>query len=154
MKRADELNFELARAAVAQLAPAELPVLDGLGLDFIEAASAPRAGDGALGFDVQQLTFAVVASQCAVASGAVIMKFFESLASESATSAAKGIANALKKRRGAPTTGGPRAAAPRLDPGQLAAVRKTAFDKAQQSGLSEAQAGLMADALIGSLSTM
>jgi hypothetical protein len=152
MKRADELNFELARAVVAQISPDELPVLDGLGLDFVEAASAPKAGDGALGFDVQHLTLAVVASQCAVASGAVIMEFLKSIASESATNAAKGLADALKKRRGATATNSP--PPPKLDPSQLALVHKKACDKARQAGLSEGQAGLIADALVGSLATM
>ncbi|AQA04954.1 hypothetical protein BVC93_23945 [Mycobacterium sp. MS1601] len=149
MKRADELSFELARAAVAQLSPAELPVLDGLGIEFVEASSAPTGGDGALGFDVTQLTFAVVASQCAVASASVVAEFFKAAAGESGTSLAKALASRIKQRRQS-ASAVPKPPVP-LDPALLMEVRKRAFEQARQSGLDESAAKLMADALVGSL---
>ncbi len=161
VKRADDLSFELTRSVLTRLAPAEVPLIDSLGLEFIEAASSPKSSDGALGFDVDQFAFAVAASSCAVAAKDYVLElarnaaaeFSKSLASESANGVVKALANSLKRKRGAPAAATPPPKGPpiTLDPAQISEVRKRAYAHACGIGLPEQKAALIADAIAGSL---
>jgi hypothetical protein len=154
VKRADELSFELTRAVLTQISPDEVPMVDALGLEFVEAASAPHGGDGALGFDVESLSYAVAASSCAV----LVKDYLIELAKAAATELGKSLASeqgpslvkALRRKRGAEKDKQPTSSV-HLDPAEINEVRKRAFAHAQRIGMDEAKATLLADALAGSL---
>jgi len=158
MQRADELSFELTRAVLEQVSPEEVPMVDALGLEFVEAASAPHGGDGALGFDVASLSMAVAASSCAVLvkdylielAKAAATELGKSLAAEQGPNLIKSLVKALRRKRGAEKDKPPTTAV-QLDPAEISEVRKRAFAHAQRIGMDEAKATLLADALAGSL---
>lgn len=137
-------------------------MVDALGLEFVEAASAPHGGDGALGFDVASLSMAVAASSCAVLvkdyllelAKAAATELGKSLAAEQGPNLIKGLVKALRRKRGAEIEkdkAKPTAPAVQLDPAEITEVRKRALAHAQRIGLDEAKATLLADALAGSL---
>lgn len=154
--RADELSFELARAALDEVAPDEVPLLDALGLDFVEASSAPSQRDGALGFDVTQVAMAVAASSVAVAVKDYLLGTVEAFATDQGAEHLGRMVRRLKRRRR--TANGlvdPQGAGAEADvdlsPEEISEVRRRAFVHARGLGLSQAKADLLADAITGSL---
>ena len=143
----------MARAALEQVGPDEVPLLDALGLDFVEASSAPRQSDGALGFDVAQITMAVAASSVAVAVKDYVVGVLTTYASDEGAIRIRGLVSFFKRKRGVgDKSGSPRGddAAVALAEPELAEVRRRAFSHARGLGLSEAKANLLADAISGS----
>ena len=153
MGRADELSFELTRYVLEELGSEELPVLDALGLDFVEASSAPRPRDGALGFDVAQITVAMAASSVAVATRDYLVEVLKAHAADEGASALRSLINFFKHRRHSELDSGDRdgGVRPAFAQTEIAEVRKRAFVHARGLGLSEAKSNLLADAISGSL---
>lgn len=160
MSGADDLSFELARAMLVAASPEEVPVLDALGVDFVEASSRPSTGDGALGFDVGHLAMAVAASSVAVAAKDYLLEVAKKYAVDGGSSAIKALTKFLRGRRRSTDDGNTEAdsesgvadqTALRLDPEEVTEVRRRAYQHACGLGLSDAKASLLADALAGSL---
>ena len=146
--RADELSFELARAMLEAVGPDELPLLDALGVDFVQAASAGSSGDGALGFDVSQLSMALVAGSVAAISTDQIVE----MTIKQGADGVKELVKYLKRRRsesGSKNNGDDTAVV--LAANEITEVRKHAYQHACGLGLSKSKANLLADALAGSL---
>lgn len=152
----DPAIAEVARDLVAQLAPQELPVFRANSQAYFtdpERALKSRAPkDDMLGFGAgEAVTFMtpVVLAVVTDVFGFLAAEIKKSIASEGAAAASDLIRRVFKKFRGRE----PEAAdtAPPLRAEQIAQVRRLAFEKARQLKLSEPQAGLLADSLVGSL---
>jgi hypothetical protein len=151
--RADDLSFELARAVLDQVGPEEVPVLDALGLEFVEASSAPAGGDGALGFDVGQMTMAVAAASVAVAAKDYLISVTSQYASDEGANALRRLVKYLRRKRDAGSGSKDDSVDGNLAfaDAELAEVRRRTFEHARGLGLSEAKAQLLADAVSGAL---
>ncbi len=123
-----------------------------MGLDFVEAASAPIQRDGALGFDVTQVAMAVAASSAAVAVKDYVVAVAETYATDRGADLLGSMLAKMRKRR-SPGDKRPDAVEVELPPEQIAEIRRRAFTHARGLGLSDAKAGLLADAISGSLRT-
>ncbi len=147
-----ELAFELTRAALSEIEPAEVDVLDTLGTDFVVACRSNPSGDGALGFDVAQISIAVVSAS--VASG--VVDYLQTVTADFAKEEGKGLLQRLAKRlrtqrdeaagkKSAPDLGPP------LPDARIEQIRALAFRHARTLGLSEARAEVLASAMAGGL---
>ncbi|MGW4890842.1 hypothetical protein ACWEQL_01020 [Kitasatospora sp. NPDC004240] len=156
-RSADELVTRLARAAVAELAPAELELFEETSAAYFSAPAAVRgtaARPEPLGMGVELVE--------AVLSGVAL-----SVATEVVTRlglrAAGGVGQRLRPRlsrvfrrsRPAVADGPDPAAGPAplaaLGPAETVTLRRVAVDRARALGLDEARSGLLADAILGAL---
>ncbi len=151
----DELVRDLARVMVVEAAPDELPVFPALAdayfADPARALRAPRRRDSRgdpLEFGAAEVVVLVTPVAIAVASGVV-----QDLAAELARNAATRVTQAV--RRLLRLADGERA-----QPGEVglaltgercAEIRANVFDTAVAYGLSQDEAGLLADAVVGRL---
>jgi hypothetical protein len=143
----DEIVGSIGHELVSRLAPEELPLYPSLVKQF---QGAKRGGRGKESSDDQLLGFG--AAEAITMLTPVILSFtgsfWKALVAEAATDSAHGVVEYLKThllgRHGA-------AAGPPLTPGQLQHVRAVAEREARGLDISEAQAGLFADAMVGAL---
>ncbi len=148
-----ELAFELTRVGILAVEPSEVEVLDALGPDFVDASRAVRSGDGALGFDVGQISVAVVSASVA----GVMVEYLREVVRGYAVDEGKDVFERLLiklRRRGEPPADDGDGSAHLTDPlppEHLAAVRQLAFDHARALGLGERRATMLADAVAGGL---
>src|SRR5207244_3661269 len=145
-----QLEAEFARVLVVQLAPAELSLFGPISRAFFadpkRATAARSGGDEILGFGLAEtaglLTPAVLAVACHLA-----LYLTEEVGKAFAKAGADFVIEEVKRlfRRDP--------AAVKLDDAQLAQIRTMALDIARQFKLSNAKASLLADALVGHLSS-
>jgi hypothetical protein len=158
----DALVAELARSAVAQAAPEELPLFRATSEAYFEnpdALRAERSGDDMLGFGVDQAL--VLLTPVALAVSRDVLNFLveqlRAQAHEHGKDAIDRLVARLLHREGKPTTETPAAEAdgepPDLTEEQLKEVRSIALAKARQLKLAPDKAELLADSLVGSLAT-
>jgi hypothetical protein len=140
-----QLEAELGRALVAELAPGELPLFGAMSRAFFADPKRARptrgSGDDILGFGAAEaaglLTPAVLSAACQVA-----LYLTEELWKAFAKKAADFVAEEVKRLfRQEPT-------AVRLDQVQLARIRAITLETARQFKLSNARASQLADALV------
>ena len=148
----------LARNVVATVAPEELvvfePTRDAFRLGLAGTAGQRRRRHEALGYGIDG-TITLVTPVVLL----VITKVLDHLADELGERIAARGGGAVRRvwrrifrrHRAAPVSTS--AALPALTAGQLGEVREVAFDTARRAGLSEAKAGLVADALVGGLAS-
>jgi hypothetical protein len=144
---ADEIAASIGRELVSQLAPEELPLYPSL---VKQLHGAKRGRGGKASSDDQFLGFG--AAEAMTMLTPVILSFtgsfWKALVAEAADSSAHGVVEYLK----AHLPGRHEAkAAPPLTPGQLQLVRTVAEREARRLDISEGQAGLLADAMVGIL---
>jgi hypothetical protein len=141
-----QLEAELGRVLVGELAPGELPQFGAMSRAFFadpkRAKPTRRGGDDVLGFGAVEaaglLTPAVLSAACQVA-----LYLTEELWKAFSKKAADLVAEEVKRLfRREPT-------AVRLDQVQLARIRAIALETARQFKLSNAKASQLADALVG-----
>jgi hypothetical protein len=143
----DEIVGSIGRELVSRLAPEELPLYPSL---LKQSQDAKRGRRGRASSDDQLLGFG--AAEAMTMLTPVILSFsvsfWRALVAEAAQNSAHGMVEYLKAhlsgRHGA-------AAGPPLTPGQLQQVRTVAEREARRLDVSEAQAGLLADAMVGVL---
>jgi hypothetical protein len=156
----NQLAREIARGAIARVAPQELPIFRVQSDAYFRSpeaalnrAAASRAKDKALGFGVTEAMTLLTPVALAVAAGVVSFLLeiaHESVKSEASDALGKAV-RGLLKRNAADATAKPADQTSALTAEQLALVRQTALDKALQLELPESQASLLADAVAGSL---
>jgi hypothetical protein len=155
----DEVVVEVARELVARTAPQELPVFratSGAYLDDPTKVLRPRRGkEEMLGFGVEAAAMFVTPVALEIAKSV-----FSYLATQVLGAVEKETSDAIAKRvhdlfHRRASDAGADATAPASPAGltreQLAHVHDLALEKARQLALPEAQAGLLADAMVGSL---
>jgi hypothetical protein len=145
-ERADEIVGALGRELVSDLAPEELPLYPSLLSQF---QGAKRSRGGKKSSDDQFLGFG--AAEALTMLTPVILAFtsnvWQALVAEAAQSAAHGIVEYVRSH----LPGHHQTVAPPLTADQLQLVRTVAEREARQLDISEGQAGLLADAMIGIL---
>jgi len=158
-----QLVADLARIVVAETSPQELPLFRAHSEAYFKdpASALKRQGgkDEMLGFGMGEAMTLLTPIALAVASEVVKFVLDEvgkSLKKEGADLIGDVIKRLFKRVR-APGEGRSghdakaQEAPPVLTPEQMAQIRRLAFDKARQLNVPETQAGLLADAVIGSL---
>lgn len=146
---AESLSVELSQEVLMVLAPDELPFFPDVVADFRsrpEAGRKSRSRDEPLGFgtELSLLTPYVISVMPAVVS------FLGQVVAASAQQEAAAGLSALIRRLFKRPEGNREAT--RLTVAQSQAVRSVTFERAITVGLDRAQAGLLADAVVGSLS--
>ncbi|MDQ6774494.1 MAG: hypothetical protein M3024_16190 [Candidatus Dormibacteraeota bacterium] len=148
-----DVVVEVSRVLVTRLAPEELPLFHALsGLYLANPAGLERGGrerDEVLGFGVEgasMLVTPVVLTTVAEVVKHVVEQLAVTGALQGLGSAGSALHRVFHLSRGAP-------AAPALTAAQLAAVRQVALEKATAMRLPQARAGLLADAIVGSLAS-
>lgn len=153
----EQLIAELAREQVERVAPQELPLYRATSKAYFENPEKMVKGqqDRMLGFGVEIGVAFLTPVVLSVTTE--VFKFLANEVSKSVAAESAGVIHDLVKKmfkRFRPT--GPSEAMqtpPPLTFEQVTQVRRLAFDKARQLNVPEAQAGLLADSLIGSLVT-
>ncbi len=150
-----ELVADLARDLVAIAAPHELPLFRAVSEAYLNdperALKAQRGKDEMLGFGMGEA--AVLLSPIILAVVTDVLRYvtehvLQTVKSEGAALASGAVKNMFKKFRGEEKKEGK--VSP-LTAEQIAQVRRLSFERARQLDLPEAQAGLLADAVAGSL---
>ena len=143
----DEIVGSLGRELVSDLAPEELPLYPSLVSQFQGTRRSRRAGDSS---DDQLLGFG--GAEILTMLTPVILKFtsyfWQALLAETAESSAHGVLAYIR-----PRLPGHHEAAPRLTQDQLTLVRAVAEREARRLDISEAQVGLLTDAMVGALTS-
>jgi hypothetical protein len=141
----DEIVGSLGRELVSDLAPEELPLYPSLLSQFQGA----RRGRGGKSSDDQMLGFG--AAEALTMLTPVILSFtssfWQALVAEAARSSAHGVLECVR----AHLPGRHEAAPPPLTADQLQLVRAVAERQARRLDISDGQAGLLADAMVGLL---
>ena len=141
----DEIVGSLGRELVSDLAPEELPLYPSLLSQFQGA----RRGRGGKSSDDQMLGFG--AAEALTMLTPVILNFtssfWQALVAEAARSSVHGVLGCVR----AHLPGRQEAAPPPLTEDQLKLVRTMAEREARRLDISEGQAGLLADAMVGLL---
>jgi hypothetical protein len=156
--REDELVAALARRAVAQAAPAELPLFRATSAAYFEdpdrALSGTRGSDDTLGFgpEIAAVLVTPVALDVARRVVAFVLDHVRATAEKEAGEAVDDATSRLLHHIGVGDDEKPTAEeVPELTPEQLREVHRLAFEKAKQLHLSDEKADLLADSLAGSL---
>jgi hypothetical protein len=141
----DEIVGSLGRKLVSDLAPEELPLYPSLLSQFQGA----RRGRGGKSSDDQMLGFG--AAEALTMLTPVILSFtssfWQALVAEAARSSVHGVLECVR----AHLPGRHEAAPPPLTADQLQLVRAVAERQARRLDISDGQAGLLADAMVGLL---
>lgn len=151
------LVVDLARTMVERVAPQELPLFLTTSTAYlrnperVSIAQPPK--EDMLGFGLEATVSFLTPVALAIATEVVTLLIAEIKKSLS-QAAASAISDAVKRmfrktrleEKSASTAGVPPLTAP-----QVARIRELALDKARKLNLSESQAGLLADAVLGSL---
>jgi hypothetical protein len=142
----EEIVGSLGRELVSGLAPEELPLYPSLLTQF---QGPRRARGGKKSSDDQLLGFG--AAEAMTMLTPVILSFtssfWQALVAETAQSSVHGVLECVRAR----LPGHREAAEPPLTPHQLKLVRSVAEREARRLDISDGQAGLLADAMIGVL---
>ena len=145
-EKADEIVGALGRELVSDLAPEELPLYPSLLSEF---QGAKRSRGGKKSSDDQLLGFG--AADALTMLTPVILTFtssvWQALVADAARSAAHGVVEYARSH----LPGHHEVAAPPLTADQLQLVRTVAERAARRLDISQGQAGLLADAMIGVL---
>ena len=162
----DALVASLARSAVAEAAPEELPLFRATSqayFDDPEALKRQGSGDQMLGFGVEAALVLVTPVALSVARDVLnfVVELVRGQAREHGKDLIDRLADRLVNRDGkpeAPAGPPPVPAATESPPAgltdeQLEQVRTLALEKAEQLKLSPEKAALLADSLVGSLAT-
>ena len=144
----DEIVGSIGRELVSRMAPEELPLYPSL---VQQSQGAKRGRVGGASSDDQLLGFGAAEAMTMVTP--VILSFagsfWKALVAEAAQDSVHGVIEYLKAHL--PGRHGAAAAAPPLTPVQLQLVRTVAAREARRLDISENQAGLLADAMVGVL---
>ena len=157
----DALVAELARSAVAQTAPEELPLFRATSTAYFEdpgSLERTDSRDEMLGFGVDAAVVLVTPVALTVARDVLnfVAEQVRAQAREHGKEAIAGFADRLLKRGAEAEAAGaarPAGEEPELTDEQLEQVRALALQKAQQLRLAPDKAKLLADSLVGSLAT-
>jgi hypothetical protein len=155
----DALVAQLARSAVSQAAPEELPLFRATSEAYFEDPTAlerRKSGDEMLGFGVEAAVVLVTPVALNVAKDVLnfVLEQVREQAREHGKEAIERFTDRLLKRGGQPgSEGAAPAETPELTEAQLEQVRALALEKAQQLKLAPDKAELLADSLVGSLAT-
>jgi hypothetical protein len=153
----DSLVAELARSAVEQTAPEELPLFRPTSEAFFQDPDAvPRSGgrDELLGFGVDAAVVLVTPVALSVARD--VARFVaDQVRSRLADEGEGAIQRALDRifKRGEAAQAPAPDEEPELSDAELEQVHAIALEKAKQLRLSPERAGLLADAIVGGLAT-
>lgn len=154
----DQVITDLAREQVARIAPEELPLFQVTSEAFRKnpekALKGQASRDEELGFGVE--AGVVFLTPVALAVTTEVVRFVAGEVRKSVEAESAGLIREFVKRlfdrfRPARQEEEQKKTLPSLTPEQATQVRHLAFEKARQLDLPEAQAGLLADSLIGSL---
>ena len=143
----DEIVGSISRGLVSRLAPEELPLYPSL---VKQSQGAKRGRRGKVSLDDQLLGFGAAEAMAMLTPVLLSFSgsFWKALVAEAADNSAHGVVQYVK----AHLLGRHEAtAAPPLTPGQLQLVRTVAESEARRLDVSENQAGLFADAMVGVL---
>lgn len=151
-----ELVTDLAELVLVQVAPDELVILDDTARDYFadpRATLDPRHRDEPLGFGVD----VTLVGPYVLAVAGPVVTYLGSLVADgvhdAATSVIADLVRRLFRRPASGSTASIAGAAPEvaLTPEQGRRIRDTTLDRARALGLPDAQAGVLADAIVGSL---
>ena len=143
----DEIVGAIGRELVSRLAPEELPRYSSL----VKQSQDPRRGRGGKASSEDQLLGFGAAEAMTMLTPVILSftgSFWKALVAEAAQNSAHGVVEYVKTHlpgRQEAATGVP------LTPRQLQVVRTVAEREARRLDISESQAGLLADAMVGVL---
>ena len=143
----NEIVGSIGRELVSRLAPEELPLYPSL----VKQPQDPKHGRGGKASSEDQLLGFGAAEAMTMLTPVILTftgSFWKALVAETAQDSAHGVVEYLKAHL--PGRHEPAAAAP-LTPDQLQLVRTVAEREARRLDISESQAGLLADAMVGVL---
>jgi hypothetical protein len=145
---ANEIVGSVGRGLVSHLAPEELPLYPSLLSQFQDA----KGGGGRKGSSDDQLLGFGAAEAVTMLTPLILSftrSFWEALIAQAAQDSVHGVVEYVRAHlQGHHGTGGP----PELTRDQLQLVRTVAEREARRLDISEGQAGLLADAMVGVLS--
>lgn len=151
-----QLVADVSRDIIEQIAPDELVLFratsEAYFKDPAKALKQQGGKDEMLGFGFEEAIPLLTPVVLAVTEQVVrylAAAFAKAATDKSADMAAAGVRSLSMKLH--PTPGGASAGPPPLTTSQLSEVRQVAMEKAQQLNLSEAQARLLADSMVGRL---
>ena len=159
----DELVAELAREAVAKTAPQELPLFRATKEAYFRdpegTLRAQKAKDEMLGFGLE--TAVTLLAPVALAVGKDVIQYLAAQAGQAAKDEGGPRVQRLVRRMFGKADGAEPAGeavaedpeTPTLTREQLEEVRRIAVEKARQLNVDDAQAELLADAMVGGLAT-
>jgi len=153
----DDLALELAKQGLTVLSPEEVPILEAVGPELVAAPDAAPRGDGSLGFGLPDVSLATVAVAAAKEVVVVLIECAKKYAVDEGTGLIGKLVAKLRlhgkdgKRVEEPSE--EKAKEPILEPEDLERARNVAYTRAVDSGLDDAKAGLLADAIVGALAT-
>lgn len=152
----DAVVADLARQLVTRSAPQELPLFratsEAYFADPEKTLERRRERDEMLGFGVEAAAILVTPIALDIAKQVALFlaaQFKEAAKKESGQAVGDFVRRLFNREEAKPEQGEP----PPLTPDQLTEVRRIAFERARQLRLSEDRAGLLADAVVGSLAT-
>ncbi|GAA2875124.1 hypothetical protein GCM10010517_35950 [Streptosporangium fragile] len=145
---------ELARRVVDRLAPDESAAFDLLARPYLNGSTGTRpgrrgrGGDGPLGIGLEEISGALTPAIVLVC-GWFVTAVAEGAASEAGGRLTRSVLERLRRRP--PAVEAP---AEGFDPARLAEIRTSVLAKAEVLGLSQAEAALLADAVVGELTLL
>jgi hypothetical protein len=151
----DEVVGEVARGLVAQTAPQELPLFRATSEAYFANPEQVLGGkedrDEMLGFGAEAAVVTLLTPVALEVAKTVVGYLATQLVSVMEQHAGEAVATQVRRLFHRDTAAAD--TAPPLTPDQLAKVRELALEKARQLNLADNQAHLLADAMVGSLST-
>jgi hypothetical protein len=156
----DDLVVAVARDLVARTAPQELPLFRATSAAYLDdpervlRATPPK--DEVLGFGLEAVVVFLTPAALEVAKAVVtflVSQVRGAVAKEASDTVTKRVHDLFHPPRAGETTPGEPSPTPALTTDQLQRVHDLAFEKARALDVPEPEAGLLADAMVGSLVT-
>lgn len=140
-----ESSLALSELVLADLSPAELPLIEAIGPQLLAASGSRR--DGSLGMGVDEFTWAVAVLPVATSVVEWLMEQARDFAADEVGRRTKALLEWFRSQR---EIGRETAAPPPTLPLEAAQrVREVAYQKALAAGVEEARASLIAEAIAG-----
>jgi hypothetical protein len=143
----DEATLALSALVLGEVSPEEVPLIDAIGPDLLQAAEAGPGSDGALGFGGLETVLAMVVIAVSKEVLQYVGDVVHAVAVEHGGSWIKRLVTALNNKR----HGDEGAAVPLLSAEEVVRVREVAFTSAVNLGVDASQARVLADAMGGAL---
>jgi hypothetical protein len=146
MKTDADYALSLSKLVLAEVSPAEIPLVDAIGPTLI-AADGRQRKDGSLGMGIEAVALAVVVVPVCKA---VVLWLFEQLTDQAAEQAGHWTRRLLDRLAGRrePDLN---VREDELPPEAIRRIREIAYRRAVVAGVDEPRAGLIADAVAGAI---
>jgi hypothetical protein len=138
--------LSLSKLVLAEISPAEIPLVDAIGPTLL-AADGRQRKDGSLGMGIEAVALAVVVVPVCKT---VVLWLFEQLTDQAAEQTGHWTRRLLDRLAGRRESDGA-AQEDDLPPEAIRRIREVAYRRAVAAGVDEPRAGLIADAVAGAI---